>query len=366
LNDAQIEEAGGARRARRAWLSSWMLAAVLAVVPVTLGAPDARAEPPPAPRTASLAWVRAPGAESCIGPRALTAGIEAKLGRQAITVPARADLAIEGRAERLGPVGPWRIAIAVVGEAGEVLGLRELGTEAQDCRTLDDEIALVIAVLIEPGAALPMPTPAPAPRLPAPPPLPPLPPLPCVPGPLPAPPSPPPLPWSAGAEAGVIGGIGMLPSAALGVAFRGRVTSPRWPSFEVGGAVWIHQAAAPGPVGATFTLGWGSLAVCPLEVERSGNGLRLCLGGVAGALRADTVGLSPPQHLEQLVLDVDAEVRYRRRLVGPLVASAGFGLLVPTRRDQFFYVDAAGVRRDVFRMTAVAGSAEVTLGVALP
>jgi hypothetical protein len=318
---------------------------------------------------ASLSWVRAPGAEPCVGPRALVAAIERKLGREAITAPARADLAIEGHAERVGDGGPWRVTLALVGESGEVLGRRELGTGAPDCRALDDELALVIAVLIDPGAALATRTPPLPPPTAAPPPLPmptaalpPLPP-PVAQPPVCPPPPPPPAPWRGGGQAGIAGGLGLLPGVTGGLAVRARLTPPRWPSFEMGGAFWLPQTT--GPVGADFSLAWGSLAVCPLEPERDGNRVRLCLGGVAGALRAEARGLSAPLVVEHLVLDVDAELRYERRLLGPLVASAGFGLLVPTIRDKYYYLDTTRQRRDVFRMTAVGGTAEVTLGIDL-
>jgi hypothetical protein len=269
-------------------------------------------------------------------------------------------LTIEGHADRDGAGGPWHIRIALVGEAGEVLGLRELGAEAGDCRALDDEIALVIAVLVDPGAALvALPPPAP-PALP--PPAPPaLPPAPAAPPPSCPPVSPPPAPWRVGAQVGAAGALGVLPTVAPGLAFRGRIAPPHWPSFEVGGAFWRSQEV--GPVGAGFSLAWGSLAVCPLEPEKDGNRLLLCVGALAGALRAESRGLTSPLVLEQLVLDASAGVRYERRLVGPLVASAGFDLLVPTVRDAFFYLTAAGERRDVFRMTPVAGTGALMLGV---
>lgn len=320
---------------------------------LTLPARALAAEPPP--RTASLAWVRNPGAESCIGPRALTEAVERKLGRQAVTAPSRADLTIEGRVDRT-PSG-FRAVLALVGEAGEALGSRELSSKDQDCRTMDDELALVIAVLIDPGAILP----TPAPQTPAPPPPPPVtsapaPPCPTVPEPR--------DPWRVGLDVGVLGGLGILPSATFGVSVRAHITPPRWPSFELAGAFWTPRNASLNV--ASFTLGWGSIGVCPFHPERNGNELRICGGFIFGALHAESINLAPPSIQEQLVFDVDAELRYVRRIVGPLQVSLGIGVLVPLIRDRFYYFDAVGARHDVFQPTAVAGTGNLTVGVQLP
>jgi hypothetical protein len=66
------------------------------------------------------------------------------------------------------------------------------------------------------------------------------------------------------------------------------------------------------------------------------------------------------------MIDVDAEFRYRRRLIGPLTASAGFALLVPTLRHQFLYEDLQKNQRPLFQQTPVSGTLEVTAGIALP
>jgi hypothetical protein len=58
---------------------------------------------------------------------ALSQAIAQKLGREALAAPSRASLAIEGHIERADGGGAWRATLAVVSEAGEVQGLRELG-----------------------------------------------------------------------------------------------------------------------------------------------------------------------------------------------------------------------------------------------
>jgi hypothetical protein len=341
----------------------------LALAAALLGAASqAAADPPPAagdapvPRLASLAWVRSPGAESCAGPLALSQAIAQKLGREALAAPSRASLAIEGHVERVDPGGTWRVTLAVVSEAGEVQGLRELRSAAPDCRALDEEIALVIALLIEPGAVIgPAPASTPVPSVPsAAPPAP----LPAAP-PAPLPPA---EPWRIDAQAGLIGGVGgLLPGvAAAGIAVGAHLTPPRWPALEVGGAFWPSRTAVKASVGASFSLGWGSLSICPLDLKGAANGLRLCLGGALGALVADTVGLSPAARKDRWVFYPDAALRYQRRIFGLLTVSAGAGLLVPIERASFYYLDASGMRQNVFQQGPIAGTLDLAVGVRFP
>lgn len=347
------------------------------IAPVTaavlIAAAPARADPaaagdPPAPRLASLAWVRAPGAESCIGPVALSQAVAQKLGRDAIAAPSRSSLAIEGHIERVD--GAWRATLAVVTEAGEVQGLRELRSEAPDCRALDEAIALVMALLIEPGAALgpahgAPPPPAPATPRPAPaaPPAAPSPPVVTT----PSVPPPPVEPWRIESAVGLVVGVGLLPGeAATGVRGDVRITPPGWPAIEIGGAYWPSRPGGTGTVGANFSLGWGSLSLCPTLLEGDGNGLRICFGSVLGALVADTTGLSPPAHKDQLVFYPDLALRYQRLLVGPLTVSAGAGVLIPTERPTFYYLDTSGQRQNVFQQAPLAGTFDLALGLRFP
>ena len=101
----------------------------------------------------SLNWVRVPGAGSCICPGELARRVEARLGREVFFSSAVADVAVEGH------IGPRRkkgwIAILVISDSdGKILGSRTLETEEADCRSLDEALALVIAVSIYPQSGL--------------------------------------------------------------------------------------------------------------------------------------------------------------------------------------------------------------------
>ena len=314
--------------------------------------------------SSSLGWVRGAGAEVCIGTRALAEAVEARLGRQVFVSAARADVAVEGQIER-GPAGAWRATITVAGEGGRALGTRELQSEAASCRELDEQLALVIAVMIDPDAALhappapvlaPMPSVVPAPfvqRELAP-----------IAIPYVAPPRP--EPWRAGLHVGAVLSLGLLPNAGAGLALRGRIAPPHGPAFELGATIWAANQADSGGVGARFTLAEGVASVCPLATSAFGFELGACLGVRVGAMQIGGFGFDLVQAHERPTFGASLEGRVRRRLAGPLVVSLGPGLLLPIVRDRFFYSTPAGQKLEVFRMAPLIGTLEATLGVEFP
>ncbi|MFO0759274.1 MAG: hypothetical protein U0359_22470 [Byssovorax sp.] len=319
-----------------------------------------------APRSSSLGWVRGAGAETCAGTRALAEAVEARLGRQVFVSAARADVAVEGLIER-SPTGAWRATITLAGESGRVLGAREIVREAASCRDLDAPLALVIAVMIDPDAALREP---PAPALPAPLPLPPapLPPAPppreIVPVPPPAPP--PRKPWLAGVHIGPVLSLGMLPGFGAGVALRSRITPPGFPAFEIGGALWAPSQSEAGGIGARFSLAEGVLSVCPLATSALGFELGACAGARVGAIHAGGFGFALTEERERPTVIGALEGRVRRRIIGPLALAIGPGLAIPFVRDRFFYSGPTGEKLEVFRMSPLAGTLEITLGAEFP
>ena len=334
------------------------LTAALTVALVLLAA-NAGAAPS---RSSSLGWVRGAGAEGCIGTRALAVAVEARLGRQVFVSAARADVAVEGQIER-GPAGAWRATISVAGEGGRVLGTRELLRDAASCRELDEQLVLVIAVMIDPDAALraaplPLVTPAPSPA-------------PAVivqrelvPVPYVAPPR---LdPWRTGLHLGAVFALGLLPKPGVGLALRGRITPPRWPTFEIGGAIWSANQAESGGVGARFTLAEGFAAACTPALAALGLELGGCLGARAGVIRVGGFGFNLAQDHERPTFAASLEGRVRRRIAGPLTLALSPGLLVPFVRDRFFYSEQAGQKLEVFRMSPLVGTLEVTLGLEFP
>ncbi|MGK4000857.1 hypothetical protein [Sorangium sp. So ce1024] len=355
-------------------------AARLALVAAALlaGARPARASS--GEQTASLSWVRLGGAEACIAARALAQAVEARLGRAALVSAARAELTIEGRIEP-GGSGGWRAVLAVVDADGAVLGTREIATASPRCRAIDDELALAIALMIDPSAKLspgaPPPPAAPAsPAAPtslAAPTSPATPARPAASAPqvivqrvlIPASPPAPSPPWRVEIGAGPLFGLGLLPSPGVAAALRARLTPPRFWSFEVGGAVWLPDETTTGAASTRFTLGEGFVSACPVSLG-SETRLAACVGVRLGALRAGGLGFRVDRSDERLTAGGTLDARLTRRLVGPLTVGGGLGLIVPFVRDTFYYTDAQGQDREIFRMAPLAGTADVLIGVEFP
>lgn len=104
-----------------------------------------------------LRW-RAP--DDCISAAELASRVETKLGRSVFGI--NPDYRVDGLLEAQAGTPKWKARITVVGANGDVLGSREVtGNDA--CRALDEKLAFVVAVSIDPnvGAMEPVPTPAP-------------------------------------------------------------------------------------------------------------------------------------------------------------------------------------------------------------
>ncbi|WP_437596798.1 hypothetical protein WMF28_29935 [Sorangium sp. So ce590] len=322
-------------------------------------------------QTASLSWVRLAGAEACVGARALAQAVEARLGRAALVSAARADLTIEGRIEP-GGSGGWRAVIAVADAEGALLGTREIATASPRCRAIDDELALAIALMIDPSAKLspsappPLATPAPPPTpSPAPSPPPPQVIVQRILIPVPPPAPPPPAPWRVEVGAGPLFGLGLLPSPGVAAVIRARLTPPRSWSFEVGGAIWAPNETTAGAFTTRFSWSEGFVSVCPVSIG-SATRLSACAGARLGALRVNGIGFGVDRTDERLTAGGTLDVRLSRRLIGPLTAGGGLGLIVPLVRDTFYYIDGQGRGREVFQMAPLAGTADVLLGVDFP
>ncbi len=325
-------------------------AALLAVASLAVAPRLARAEP--ASRTSSLSWVRLPGAEACIGSHALAMAVEGRLHREIFVSPSRAAVLVEGRIERSSAPPGFRAVITVSNEAGVELGNREIHSASPSCAAMDDDLALVIAVMIDPDATLA----PPLPRAPAPPPPTP-PPQPCIePRGGPPPPS-----WRVSLQAGGAAVMGLLPRVSGGVLLRSHVEPPHFWAFEVGGILFPAVVAEQGTVGASFQLAEAFVSACPLTLRAFGAALSACAGVQVGSMRAAGVGLEPVSAPEQGLFNVTLEGRVHRRLVGPLVAGAGLGLVVPVLRSQFSYLGT-----DLFQMAPVAGAVDLSLGVEFP
>jgi hypothetical protein len=287
--------------------------------------------------------------------------VERQLGRAAIVSAAQADLAIEGRVEKAAH--GFRASVTLTNAHGETLGTRELETANADCRALDGSLALVIALLIDPDAALgarPPTPPAPAPvvvreRIF-----------------VPAPPQPAPTrPWGMSMSLGPSFAAGLLPKIGVGVAVRAELDPPAFVPIEGGVNVWLDaHVDAPGAPsrGATLSLAYGYLGACPLAYRTGRARVEACADLAAGAIQSTGHGFRTTNAVGQESPVVQAMLagRTRVRLVGPLELGVALGMIIPFTRPAFYYLDPTSAQEELFRVSAVAAIADATLSLAFP
>lgn len=235
--------------------------------------------------------------ERCISKPELEQAVQAQLGRVVfVEAGAASGLLVRVVLEESAP-GHFRARVtseAVPPTGASAASTRELEASG-DCRALDEQLALVVALLVD---AEPVPPPAP-PEPPAEPEPPPPPEPPAAPiqdtGPVSSAPSwesSPAGPWHLALGASAVGALGLLPGAAGGAALELSVTPPAWPAFRLRalGFAPDRARAAPG-AWLDVTLLLGGLGVCP-ELGAAGP-LRVaaCFGAEATLLRVEGHGL---------------------------------------------------------------------------
>ncbi len=320
---------------------------------------------PAARPSATLNWVRMPGAESCISPQALARAVEERLGRPLLVPLARAEWSLEGRVERRA--GQWIATLAASRDDGRS-GARSVSIDAPDCAALDPQLVAVVTLLLDPtwtGDVAPSP-----PSLPAPP-VPPSPPsvgvAPVRPITEPAPPAPRPRRTLLGVGVGFA--LGWLPDPA--------------PSFrvEAGFAPWGPRArihASLGAVGpmrrsigtsgpdADFLSLHAELAVCLSRL--SVPWASLCPGVVVGALHGNATGSARDLSAWSPALGVSLRARFEVPLSEEWRILASLGATLPLLWARFALASGTGdtVSQDIGPESPVALGAELGVGYALP
>lgn len=295
----------------------------------------------PPPRTSTLSWVRLDGAESCVAAPALAREVEATLGRPVFVAPGTADLAVEGRVERL-PAGGWRASLRLLEADGASLGDRTVDSPEAACTELGHMVALTVALLIDPEGP-----PAPVPPAPPPEPV--------------AAPEPPPAPrWSFEVDAAALGGAGLVPGVGVGGLGAVVVRPPGPVAFVAQGEIEPFARWVDGDAHVDLTRLAGGLLACPLDVVGELGSVRACVGVDAGAIFA--VGSSEALVTgERVLVDAHGAVQAGVRLVGPLFGTVGVQPVVSLRRVAFAFVSAPDV--DVYRTAGFALYGDVGLGV---
>jgi hypothetical protein len=325
----------------------WLAAGALLGLPVR-----AQAAPAPAARTSSLAWVRSEGADACIGNKELAEAVERILGRRVFVSASAADVVVEGHVDRAA--GGWKATVSISDEHGTLLGTRELETAAGDCRAMDGPVAFVIAVMIDPDAAA---------RPPAPIELPPVQP---APSPLRAPP-PAASRWTIAPEVGLTATLGELPSVAWGTTLAVRLGPPAFGVQLLGSYFFPQTATIPSIPGASghFTWAYAGAALCPTVAQLPSASLIACAGAAGGVLTATPRGLANEQGATNFDALAVLRARVEWRFTSAVFAVAQGGTDVPFQRPAWTATSAAGDVVPVFCSSAVAGEANLTVGVTI-
>lgn len=354
------------------WLSVWAtkrapfqtllgFAALLCVQSARADEPSSKTA-----RTSSLAWVRLPGAEQCIAAPALATAVEKRLGRRVFVPPSDAEMTVEGTIAARPDVKRFKATFRVSDREGKVLGSREVDEPASSCDKLDDRLAFVVALLIDPEAAMgggekPAPPPAdPVDNRPLPPPE--TKPIDKPVEPAPKEDAPPPWRWMLGAEFG--GAAGLVPDVGWVVSGTVLVTPPRWPGIRAKFSSFLPSSRRIESVAiAEISLVAGELGICPLQWRPTPFGIALCASGLLGQLDARGQGFPESRGYSTtmggIALDALFELHFTKAF-GMTITPA---LVVPLSRARLAYEDATGARRTIFELSAVGGSLSLGLAV---
>lgn len=348
--------------------------AALAVTPLLAGGGTAYAEC--VPTSADLSWVRLSGAEGCPGAAAIRAEVVRRIGKD-IGSPGEGKV-IEAVVERLE--GRWSVRIATSG-CGAERTVRELTSDAPTCEPLASAAVLVIALTVDPGAALAPPVPprgnktdsiqASAPGAPTP--AAPPPDATTKPARRPAPERPPAAPDARttpppGIETRVtwrgLLAMGLLPGVAPGLAWSAEWRIPPWLVVS-SGLFHLPEQPAPDPTFAFgMTAGWVGLCGDLLRFSRIE--VAPCARFLAGSIHAvvrthpTIIGTGPGQ---RAWAGASAGARLGARIAGPVRAEVGADLIVPITRHAFVLRDEP---EPVFLQPEVTGAIYLGVGVAFP
>lgn len=316
----------------------------------------------------ALSWVREPGAESCIAAIELGRRVERIVGPVLASAP-EAQVSIEGRIASQG--GGFTAQLRVVDSRGRILGERQVRSEHEDCRALDDQLAFVIAIAIDPDAAL---------------------------ADLPGefaddnepgaellaelqahPPDPVPFARSDASRAAprarrnaqdrdALGGgvslglgtaIGLLPDPAFGPAAEIALRTRAW-SHRLR-AVYLVPQTRPLDSGASVELAavQTQLATCPELWTRPGLALSACLGAVATALAAEPRGFAGSAR-NGWIFGPTLEARWTWQPFSPLWLALGAGLQSLWPRHRVVY-QSGGRTESIHRVPPLMGTAELSI-----
>jgi hypothetical protein len=288
--------------------------------------------------------VRGEGADACLSSDQLTVRVARRLGFNPFTP--NGGLWIEGTVERVSGSYKARIFARTGGQVGK----RELSSNAEDCRPLEEAAVLAIALVIDPDAALAPPAetastqgvqePAPV-----------APPSQEAPRGVVEPPS-----FALGSvSAGPLVALNILPRATLGASVTAGVAMTQWFSVQLGGVFLSESRSDDFGFGLTAGRVSGCLNSAPGRWSATA-----CTSALTGAIYAVPYRLDPVEPGARFWLSTSLSAAGELRLAGPVYASVGIeGLLTPVRPR--FSLEGSG--QTVFNVPLLGAMAHADLDV---
>jgi hypothetical protein len=297
---------------------------------------------------ARVVWERGPDTESCMTPVELEAAVESRLGRKLFAVAgAEPAVTLRVKLERLTESGRFHAQVWVDAADARALDTRDLEVGGEDCRALDEPLALVVSLIADSELALKsretLAEPAPDPEYEA-----------ILKKPVLTVPSlqaPEPVPWQWQSELDFITGLGLLPDPSAGLDVSALVVPPRFVGVLAHAATFYpDEEELDGSGSVSFWLGYAGVALCPELVRASRVMLRGCIGADAGAMRVRSRGLVGAGTTYRLVVQSQIALRGTVSLGGDWLAGAMVATLLPLRPETFRYQRADGRTEKVFQM----------------
>jgi len=338
-------------------------------------------------KTSSLSWLRMPGADSCVATQPFARAVEERLGRSVFVSAAQADLSVEGRIEKRRGGPGWHAVITVRDAKGVTLGTRELERPDGSCEAMTEPLALIVAVMIDPDAAMrpkTSPTPSAEPERDASPPstdaAPPAPATTATASAAPAttsaavdappPPSPSPSrdPWRFEGHGAITASNGLTPTLTGGAGVEAILYPPRIPiGFRGYTMLFLPTDKTADGARASFDMLYLGGGLCP--TWRTRVSVMGCLGGQLGVLRprAET----PNRGISESLLPIwnaMAELRLHVPIVAPIGVAAGVGAGIPLLRPRLEYTSSAPARdtQTLHRADAFVLTADLGIGFFFP
>jgi hypothetical protein len=273
------------------------------------------------------------GTSACLEAAKLERAVERRLKRRVFVAAPQAQLTMRVVFARRADEMQARIELASAD--GTPRGTRTLVTE-NHCSTLDDSLALSVALLVdEPPDPEPPTSPEPA----------------ATPTPtasvasskkpdriinIPEDVVAPREPWHARFGVSAAGAWGQLPGIRPVLALHLTLV-PRgfWPVVLSGDAFWPKSAERDERSGARFELFRVGLAVCPALFDQPARSVAICVGQRIGWLSAQGYGFDRDQRERRLGYALSLGGEGRQRLFGPVSFRGYLGAEVPLVRDRF-------------------------------